>query len=97
MKASLRIPTKEPYAFIEVNSEGTPAEVFAEYQTMTNIVNGTEAIPTVYESLKNLDFNKVLDKYLSTSHLEAQEYEACDELQKQVLQTIKRAFKRIKS
>lgn len=45
--------------------------------------------------MERLDFNKVLDRYLTTGHMSADDYENCDDLQKNVIQEIKKSFKRI--
>jgi hypothetical protein len=37
---TLRIPTKEPYAYIEFTFEGTPEDAHAEYQRLTRLVQG---------------------------------------------------------
>ncbi len=34
-KATLRIPAKEPYAYIEVQVEGTPKEIISAYLNFT--------------------------------------------------------------
>jgi hypothetical protein len=45
--------------------------------------------------MEHLEFNKVLDGYLTTGHMSAEDYEMCDDLQKNVIQELKKAFKRI--
>lgn len=47
------------------------------------------------EELKERDFNRKIDYYLSTGQMIAEDYESCTITQKIVLQTIKRSFKRI--
>ena len=42
-----------------------------------------------------LEFNKVLDRYLTTNKMLSEEYEALDDEQKLIIQTLKRAFARI--
>jgi hypothetical protein len=44
-----------------------------------------------------LEFNKVLDRYLIENLISSEEYELLDDSQKFVIQTLKKAFKRIKS
>jgi len=44
MTHHLRIPTKEQYAYIEVEFSGTPEEAFAEYQRLTDLVQGKHGV-----------------------------------------------------
>ena len=41
------------------------------------------------------DWNKLLDKYLITGTMLSEEYEALNEIQKTIINEIKKAFKRI--
>lgn len=91
-KFKIHLPTAE-YAFIEQEVEGTPLEAVAAYKNLENAFNGFNP----YESLKDLEFNKKVDKYLMTTKLDADEYEECNAIQKMVLQTIKRAYARIQA
>ncbi len=45
--------------------------------------------------MERLEFNRVLDGYLITGHMSVDDYENCDDLQKNVIQEIKKSFKRI--
>jgi molybdopterin biosynthesis enzyme MoaB len=45
--------------------------------------------------MKPLDFNKILDKYLTEGTMTSEEYELLDDEQKLIIQTIKRAFARL--
>ena len=45
--------------------------------------------------MEHLLWNKVLDKYLTTGHLLSEEYEELDDLQKYVIQEVKKSFKRL--
>lgn len=42
MNHTLRIPTKEQYAYIEVAFEGTPDEALVEYRRLTDLVQGVK-------------------------------------------------------
>lgn len=42
MKHHLRVPTKEQYAYIESEFEGTPEEAVAEYRRLTDLVQGKD-------------------------------------------------------
>lgn len=43
MKHTLRVPTKESYAYIETEFEGTAEDAFAEYQKLTDMVQAKES------------------------------------------------------
>lgn len=43
------------------------------------------------------DFNKVLDHYLMTGKMKSEHYEMMSDEQKNIIQIIKRAFKRIEN
>jgi hypothetical protein len=45
--------------------------------------------------MEHLLWNKVLDKYLTTGHILSEEYEELDDLQKYVIQEVKKSFKRL--
>ncbi len=45
--------------------------------------------------MENKEWIKVLDEYLSTAKMSAEDYEQLDDDQRMVIQTLKRAFKRI--
>lgn len=45
--------------------------------------------------MERLEWNTVLDHYLETGTMSAEDYENCDDLQKNVIQELKKAFKRI--
>ena len=45
--------------------------------------------------MEHLDWNRVLDRYLEKGVMAVEDYEGCDDLQKNVLNEIKKAYKRI--
>lgn len=45
--------------------------------------------------MPRLSFNQILDKYLTTGEMSAEDYYKLDDEQKIIIQTIKRAYKRI--
>jgi len=47
-----------------------------------------------YEELREAQFNRVIDDYLVKGFMLPESYAQCTTLQKQVIQVIKRAFKR---
>lgn len=91
MKATLRIPTLDQYAFVEVEFDGTEEEIVAQYQKLKMLVTGGVGMDTK-------DFNRVLDKYLwGDGTLEADEYASMNLDQQSIIQTIKRSRARNKS
>jgi len=54
-------------------------------------------VMTTLIKMPPLEFNKVLDRYLIENLISSEEYELLDDSQKFVIQTLKKAFKRIKS
>jgi len=91
MKVTIRIPT-EQYAFIEIQEEvGTKNEAIELYRDINRELEQRT------NGLKELEFNKIIDKYLTINTMTADEYESLNDSQKNIIQTLKRAFKRIKS
>lgn len=89
-KATLRVPTLDQYAFVEVHDvEGTYEEIVAEYQRLTELVKGGVGIP-------DKEFNRVLDKYIwGDGTMAADEYGAMSLDQQTIIQIIKRSRKRV--
>lgn len=46
--------------------------------------------------MERKEWNKVLDKYLSTNKLHVEEYLALNEIQTAIIQELKKSFKRLK-
>lgn len=91
MKATLRIPTKEQYAFIEIESEIESAEeAVIAYREINNLIQGGTG-------LVDKDFNRVIDQYLTEEKIITEDYLAMSVEQKKIIQEIKKSFKRIKS
>ena len=90
-KSTIRIPTSDPYAYLEIDYEGEPDEVVEVYREFTNLIN-----PKDTEGLLDKEWNALTDKYLTTNTMKAEEYESLSREQKEKVQWIKRAFKRIK-
>lgn len=87
MKYTLRIPTKEPYAFIEMESnDGSDySEILDAYREITAMI-------AIDPSLSEKEFNRVLDNYLwGDQTINVTDYEQTTEAQKAILQVIKRA------
>ena len=45
--------------------------------------------------MERLAWNKLLDKYLTTGKMLSEEYEALNDIQKSIIQEIKKAFSRL--
>ena len=84
-KAELRIP-KDQYAYIQIQVEGTLAEIQEMYRALSST-----------NELKDKEFNAFVDAYLAGSPVSSEDYMACSDKQKEVVQVIKRSLKRIKS
>lgn len=91
MKSTLRIPTTESYAYIEVEFEGTDEEIITKYREFTKTVQGGFG-------LEEKEFNRVLDSYIPVGgSMRPDEYEAMSPSQQELIQTIKRSKKRTAS
>jgi hypothetical protein len=90
MKATLRIPTKEQYAYIEVECEGTEEEIKEKYDSLTRTVHGGEDHNSFYNYLIALADSNLAEWG------NADNYASLSEKQKAVVQAIKRFSKRIK-
>lgn len=49
------------------------------------------------EELRTHEFNRLIDQYLTTATMSEEDYHKLTQLQREVVQTLKRAFKRINS
>jgi hypothetical protein len=49
------------------------------------------------DELRTKEFNRIIDHYLTTGTMNAEDYESLTQIQKTVIQTIKRSFARITS
>ena len=93
MKVTLRIPTNDQFAFIEIEKEviDTMEAVDAYNEAMGHFKPN--------EGLPHKEWNSALDEYLTTNSLRGgtELYERMSLNQKMVMQEIKKAFKRITS
>lgn len=92
MKTTIRIPTKEQYAFIELEVDETPERVVEIYNEYTALVNQTDV-----GGLDPKSWRESLDRYLKQGDMEADKYDGMSKAQKYVIQEIKKAFKRLES
>jgi hypothetical protein len=79
----------EQYGFIEVEGSDI-ADIVKKYKEVQYAFGAIAS-----DDLRERDFNKILDKYLMTNTMEADVYEGLTVKQKECIQTLKRAFKRI--
>lgn len=91
MKITLRLPTKDQYAYIEVESEANSIEdAHLAYQDAMKLIQGVPSI-----GLPPKEWNLWLDTYLKTKTGDADKYAAMSAEQQRVIQEIKRSVKRI--
>ncbi len=83
---TLRIPTADQYAYIEVPFDGTADDAFVEYQRLTAMVRGGEG-------LEPKAFNAILDEYLTTDKITGDPGMVSDMSldQQMIIQSIKRS------
>lgn len=86
-KATIRIPC-EQYAFIELNVEETPEDIIEIYKQFISLYKGGLGIA-------DKEFNEALDRYLAHNTMDANVYASMNKEQQTIVQSIKRAFKRI--
>ena len=55
----------------------------------------SEYMKIVREETYDLEFNKVIDRYIQTGRLSPEQYATCTPFQKIVIQCLKRSFKRL--
>jgi hypothetical protein len=89
---TLRVPTKEPYAYMEVQLDSPDTtEAFRIYKDLTGMVQKDS-------SLLEKEFNRVLDQYIwGTGTMTSEEYDAMSPGQQAIIQTIKRSRARNKT
>lgn len=90
MKTTLRIPTSEQFAFIEIETEvSSPEDAIEAYHHATRLLKANN------EGLPEKDFNTWLDKYLESNTGEMEPYTKMSKAQQEIIQIIKRSVKRI--
>lgn len=89
MRATLRIPTKEQYAYIELEVEVENTEQAVEiYEEAVKMVNGGFGI-------SRDEFNEALDRYLKDGTGDTEQYAQMNTEQQRVFQEIKKSIKRV--
>ena len=85
----IHVPT-EQYGYAEAEAE-TPEQAKELYNHIKQVFNSTD-----FASKLTVDeWNKALERYLSSGELHSEEYANMSQEQKRVIQEIKRAVKRI--
>lgn len=91
MKATLRLPTKDQYAYIELETEVMSADdAVVAYNDAMRLLKPSEGLPAK-------EFNAFLDKYLTENTGDLETYNRMNQQQKDVIQEIKKSFKRLKT
>lgn len=87
MRVTHHVPT-EQYGFteIEYDPEGHPGMTYEEAKIM--------AMGKAGPGLSEADFRVILDKYMTEHTMTAEEYEMMNAVQQNIIQTLKRAYKR---
>ena len=93
MKVTLRLPTKDPYAYVELETETEGyAEAVQLYEDAIKVVKGE---PVNEFGISEKYFNEALDRYLwGDLSMDATTYDSMGEDQKRIIQAIKRSRKR---
>lgn len=91
MKTTLRLPTAEQYAYIELEIDAENIEsAVAEYHNAMRAIKGGGG-------LDEKEYNAFIDRYLLGEKNHVEDYEKMDDKQKDFIQTIKRSLARIKA
>ena len=90
LKATFRIPAKEMYGYIELETE---------VETVEQALDGYKGAMAQYNSsgvgLDPKEWNRALDGYLTVGNCPSDVYERMNDEQKRVMQEIKKSLKRI--
>lgn len=98
MKITLRIPTKDPYAFVELEDElesVTPEDAVTIYENFTKAFKGE---PEGF-GIPPKDFNRIFDHYRLQGSIPAEDVPLCEDMdkgQKDCISALKRSLTRNK-
>lgn len=87
-KASIRVPTTEPYAYLEIEAEGSPEAILEAYERFNSLVKRGKG-------LEAKEYDKFIERQLLGETNVLEQYNAMSEDQQRTVQIIKRALKRI--
>ncbi len=91
MKTTLRLPTNDQYAYIEIEAEvNSVDDAVVAYNDAMRLIKPQDGLPSK-------DFDKFLDKYLSENTGELEIYNQMSKDQQDRIQMLKRSFARIKA
>lgn len=91
MKYTFRVPTQDPYAYVEVEYEDKDIPSVDIAETYTTLKNQFKVGTGLDEKL----FNKFIDNQLKGIGNDIEEYNQMSSEQQNIVQTIKRAIKRV--
>jgi hypothetical protein len=89
MKVKHHIETGQ-FCFTEIELD-LEKEGFLTYQEAVELAKGSKK---EVEGPAELEFNRIVDKYMATKTLAVDEFESLNERQKDIIQVLKRAYKR---
>lgn len=97
MNIKYRIPTKDQFAFVEIDEDNDDisfGDIKRKYDALTNLFQEKEG----GAGIPDKEFNKVLDGYLATKTIAngGDIYETLNNEQKGILNAIKKSFNRNK-
>jgi hypothetical protein len=88
-KATLRVPTAEPYAYIEITVEDTPEAIFEAHRRFSKLTKVGVGLPTK-------DWNGILDNYRKGKGMSADQMERMDEQQAFMIHELDKSNNRLK-
>ncbi len=97
MKITYRLPTKEPYSYIEIEDEATLGNVMEKIRNYEDYQRALKEEDPSGSGIPDKDFNLFLDTYLKSGTGSSDVYAQMNAEQQKTIQCIKRSLKRIKS
>jgi hypothetical protein len=88
--ATLRIPTSEQYAYIEIHHKGTLKSLLEAYSELTAMVK-------VGAGLESVEWNQMLDKYRQGKGMSADQMERMNSAQKWLIHQLDKSDERLKT
>ena len=90
IKATLRIPTEEQFAFIELQMDVDSEDAAVEaYKRVTGLVKAQVG------GLSQKDFNRVLDAYITNGSMSAEDHEGMNKAQMWLIHELDKSSNRI--
>lgn len=88
-KARIRVPTAEPYAYLEIDAEGSPEAIFSAYERFNALVKVGAGLP-------DKEWRGCLDKYLAGKGMSAENMEQMNAAQKWMIHELDKSATRTK-